>query len=561
MSHGPGGGLCASFHMRYQRGVGNRLQHSSSRVIALGRLLLASLFLLAILVDFSQPARAPAIAYAILFSYLAFATAMVVLTWNSWWLDARTAGPAHAIDIVVFSALVALTRGYTSPSFIYFTFLLLSAAIRWGWRETALTAILLTLLYLVTGLLGTPDDNMLELQHFLVRTAHFVILALILMWFGINQWSAPIYSASEHLFADASLDRSPMESGLRSAMEAVRARSGSFIWLEAGKLSGLAMRGGEPAPIAISESQVSGALSATPFLYDVRKNRALGRDAERNLQAMDPHETIAGRSAGILGLGEGIAIPVHCVAGEGMMFLEDISNLSVDHIDLGQQISANIAAHFQSHALLKAAEENAEARSRLSLARDLHDSVVQFLAGAAFRIEAVKRAVVAKRDVEPDLNELKQLMLQEQGELRSFISALRGQSQVALNELGRDLKSLCARLSRQWGMSCSVNARPGKLMIPARLHRDAQQLVREAVANAVRHAGAKTVTVELGSLPGAVLLDVINDGAEYPRTGETFEMPRSLRERVDRAGGEMEISRGMGVTRLSISLPVAESSL
>ena len=69
------------------------------------------------------------------------------------------------------------------------------------------------------------------------------------------------------------------------------------------------------------------------------------------------------------------------------------------------------------------------------------------------------------------------------------------------------------------------------------------------------------VSVELGSSPAAVLLDVINDGAEYPRTGKSYEMPLSLRERVDRAGGEMEISRGMGVTRVSISLPIAESSL
>lgn len=546
--------------MRYHRRVGNRLQHSSSRVIALGRLLLASLFLVAILVDVTQPARAPAIAYAILLSYLAFAAAMVALTWNNWWLDARMAGPAHAIDIIVFSALVALTRGYTSPSFIYFTFVLLSAAIRWGWRETALTAILLTLLYLVTGLVGTLGGNMLELQHFLVRTAHFVILALILMWFGINQWSGPFFLGVDKPFADASLDQTPVESALRAAMSAARAGSGSFIWLETGKPAGLSIREGTSAPIDVPEAQIAGALVATPFLYDLPKHRALRRDAERNLQAMDPDEAVAREAASALGLGEGIAIPVRSDAGEGVMFLEDVSNLSIDHIDFGQRIAANVAAHFQSHALLKAAEENAEARSRLSLARDLHDSVVQFLAGAAFRIEAVKRAV-ASRDVEPDLNELKQLMLEEQGELRSFITALRGQSRIALNELARDLKSLCARLSRQWGIGCSFSVRHGKLMIPARLHRDAQQLVREAVANAVRHARATSVTVELGSTSGAVLLEVINDGAEYPRTGTSFEMPQSLRERVDRAGGEMEISRGMGVTRLSISLPIAESSL
>lgn len=538
--------------------VGNRLQHSSSRVIALGRLLLATLFLFAILIDVSQPARAPLVAYTIFISYLGFALLMVLLTWSNWWLDAKLAGPAHAVDIIVFSTIVILTLGYTSPVVPFFMFLLLSAAIRWGWRETALTAILLTLLYLMAGLLTLPAGNLMEAQHFVVRSGHVVILSLIFIWFGINQWSARVFQPEDHPFGDASLDRSPVESGLMAAMSAVRARSGSFVWLETGKPAALVMRGGTPVSIDITEAQIGGALATTPFLYDWPKNRALRRDSERNVQAMDPRGAVANDAASTLGLREGIAIPVRSDAGEGVLFLEEVSNLSVDHIDVGQQISTSVAAHFQSHALLRAAEENAEARSRLALARDLHDSVVQFLAGAAFRIEAVKRSVASDRDVEGDLNELKQLMLQEQGELRSFIAALRGGSQIALNELARDLKALCARLSRQWGMSCSVSARPGKLMIPARLHRDAQQLVREAVANAVRHARASNVSIELASSPGAVLLDVINDGAEFPRIGKTFEMPQSLRERVDRARGEMEISRGMGVTRLSISLPVAE---
>jgi signal transduction histidine kinase len=34
-------------------------------------------------------------------------------------------------------------------------------------------------------------------------------------------------------------------------------------------------------------------------------------------------------------------------------------------------------------------------------------------------------------------------------------------------------------------------------------------------------------------------------------------MPQSLMERVEQAGGNMEVSRGMGVTKVSISLPIA----
>ena len=85
-------------------------------------------------------------------------------------------------------------------------------------------------------------------------------------------------------------------------------------------------------------------------------------------------------------------------------------------------------------------------------------------------------------------------MLQEQRELRSIITALRSGPLVAFNDLAKDLAALADRLARQWDIDCEVTARPAELMIPIRLHLDAQQLMREAVANAVRHAEAKSVS-------------------------------------------------------------------
>jgi signal transduction histidine kinase len=207
--------------------------------------------------------------------------------------------------------------------------------------------------------------------------------------------------------------------------------------------------------------------------------------------------------------------------------------------------------------LLKAAEESAEARSRLSLARDLHDSVVQFLAGAAFRLEAMKRAEASGRELKPELDELKELMLQEQSELRSFITVLRSGSQMELAELAKDLQALANRLSRQWNVQCSFSLDERDIMVPTRLHFDAQQLVREAVANAVRHAGAKNVSIRLSGEEDEVTLDFINDGATYSRGPDGNRVPRTIKERVEAAGGGMEISRGMGVTKISVSLPLA----
>jgi len=540
--------------------VGKGLQHPSGRVIALGRLMLAALFLVAIAVDVSQPAHAPEATYALLAFYVAFAAAIVVATWNNWWLDAKLAGPAHAVDIILFTVLVALTEGFTSPFFAFFIFVLLAAAIRWGWHLTAATAILLTLLYLIIGMLVATPNTSFELQRFIVRTGQLVILSLILIWFGANQWRARLYLRDDGLIDRPTLDESPLESGLRAAMRGVRASVGVFVWREQGRSEfvGLAMRGGDLAEVQVSGLAIAEALAWHPFLYDLRRNRALKRDAERNLTGFAARDVIARKAVTELALGEGLAIPVRSDWGEGELFLEAVPNLSTDHIDLAEQIGADVAAHIQRHALLRAAEESAEARSRLTLARDLHDSVVQFLAGAAFRIEAMKRSHASGRDFDAELNELKQLMLHEQRELRSFITSLRSGPLVAFNDLAKDLQALADRLSRQWDVRCTFSARPAEMMIPARLRLDAQQLMREAVANAVRHAQAKSITVELAAAANRLQLEFVNDGADFPVRGKRAEMPISLRERVEQAGGAMDMARGMGVTKLSISLPIAE---
>jgi signal transduction histidine kinase len=534
------------------------LRLPSGRVIAIGRYMLATLFVAAMWFDFSQPSGAPPAVFALLGSYAAFALLLVVLTWNNWWLDAKLAGPSHAIDILVFTLLFVSTEGYTSPDFTFFMFLLLSAAIRWGWRATTLTAVLLTLLYLLAGIVVTGQTVAIDLQRFMIRTGHLVILSLILIWFGINQWRSGVYARDTRTFGEPSIDESPLETSLRAAMHGVGAGTGTLVWREQGgdHADAYITRNGELAVNRMNGDPLIDS-GAGPFLYDLPKDRALARDAHRNLRAFKARQLIPAQTAASLQLSEGIAIPIRTGAGEGELFLERLPNLSTDHIELGNEVALDVVSHIERHALMLAVEDSAEARSRLALARDLHDSVVQFLAGAAFRIEALKRDQEAGRDLAPELNHLKRLMLEEQGELRSFIAALRSAPKIGLDELAGDLKALSARLAQQWDVFCDFSAQTTDMVVPTRLQLDAQHLIREAVANAVRHAGAKTVTIRLRAEGDELMLDFINDGARYPKSPLTGDLPRSLSERVKLAGGALELTRGMGITKISVALPIS----
>ena len=52
------------------------------------------------------------------------------MTWSPRWLGLAT----HIIDLSLFTVLIDLNEGPTSPLFVYFVFALLSAALRWRWR-------------------------------------------------------------------------------------------------------------------------------------------------------------------------------------------------------------------------------------------------------------------------------------------------------------------------------------------------------------------------------------------------------------------------------------------
>src|SRR3954466_1524650 len=134
-------------------------KYQSGRVIALGRVMLAILFLLAVWLDRSEPATPVNKTYMLVFFYAGAALAIAAATWRNWWLDARLAVIMHAVDMAVFTAIVFSTNGSPRPFFLFFVLPLLSAAIRWSWRETTLTATALIVLYLSAGLLVTTSGS------------------------------------------------------------------------------------------------------------------------------------------------------------------------------------------------------------------------------------------------------------------------------------------------------------------------------------------------------------------------------------------------------------------
>ena len=523
-------------------------------MIALGRLMLALLFLLSIWMDKGQAVQLPEQVSALLF-YVLFALALTALTWRNWWLDARLAAPTHVVDMLVFTAIVFSTNAYVSPFFVFFLLPLLSAAIRWGWRETAVTAAMLILLYVVGGLLIVGSEAF-ETQRFILRAGHLMILSAVLIWFGVHQQFNKLFIGVDELDRRLARDEDPLLQALELAMGASRARSGALLIGTAGetRTAGISITLGETHAVTANGPLMREILPVV--IFDVDRNRSLSRRKEGWYRFSAASKLVDDAALRGIGVTEGIVTEVRTRTRRGWLVLWNIADLSVDFLDLGPELGRAAGAVIDHEFLLSAIEEGAAARTRLSLARDVHDSVVQFLAGAAFRVEAMMRGSRSGKQVEADLKELKRLLIEEQGEIRAFISALRRDRELELAEAVEELKALARRLGEQWSVECHVEASNDDASIPIRLQLDLQQLLREAVANAVRHGGASRIEVDVGVDEDLLRLRVRDNGTGFGPANGSPVQPWSLKERVDRAHGSLALKSEPGSTNILITLPL-----
>jgi signal transduction histidine kinase len=298
-------------------------------------------------------------------------------------------------------------------------------------------------------------------------------------------------------------------------------------------------------------------LGAAPVvLFDLERNRSLSKRPDGWYRFIAAAKLLDRAALQALGAAEGLIVEVRTGTQHGWLVLWDVAELSVDFVELGAELARAAGAVLERDALLSAIEEGVAARTRLSLARDVHDSVVQFLAGATFRVEAMMRGARAGGQVDSDLKELKRLLIEEQGEIRAFIMAVRRDRELELAEAVEELKTLARRLGQQWSVDCRVDASDGDASIPIRLQLDLQQLLREAVANAVRHGGADKIEVDVGVEEEQLRLQVRDNGSGFlPSNGSRVD-PWSLKERVERAHGSLSLQSEPGRTDILITLPL-----
>jgi len=533
-------------------------------MIALTRAVLAVVFLLALWIDPNQPARAAELSYGILAGYLLIAFALLVLSWRSWWWDYRLAWPLMVFDIAAFLSAVVFTESvgtdFTSPFLAFFAFLMLSATIRWDWRVTVVAGLAVTALYLLLGLHIASTDSGFDIYRFGRRITYMLVLALVLAWFGLQRREQAIERFTESTDDPAHVEQLIVQA-LRYAVAQTNAGRAAIAWADYEepdvrvRAHGFDLRVHRLGP---EDFDTDRGFSRDACLFDMRRERCL--IARRGLQPAAVSGPVQDRFASMCGIGEGIALPLVGLTGCGELLLADIQGVSVDHIGLGALLAREVTAAFDRQTTLGLAKESALARVRDSLARDLHDSVAQSLAGTALRLEGLRAWIRAGGDPEAEIESIKQSLRDEQRHVRSLIARLRrGDRDEEMVEVSAVVRPLLNALSQQWGITSRVTVGGGSLAVPAWLARELGQVVREAVANAVRHGQAGRVDLTIENQGDALRMTILDDGCGFPG-GDPGPGPWSIGGRVDKLAGTLHVATGIAGTRLEIVVPIGTSA-
>jgi two-component system, NarL family, sensor histidine kinase DevS len=173
------------------------------------------------------------------------------------------------------------------------------------------------------------------------------------------------------------------------------------------------------------------------------------------------------------------------------------------------------------------------------IARDLHDHVIQRLFAVGLALQGtIPRARVPEvqqrlTDCVDDLQEVIQ-------EIRTAIFDLHGAS-YGVTRLRQRLDEAIAQFSTS-DLRTTVQYTGPLSVVDAALADHAEAVVREAVSNAVRHADATTLTVNV-AVDDDLCIDVVDDGRGIPADITGSGGLTNLRRRAEDAGGQFSVER------------------
>jgi signal transduction histidine kinase len=221
-------------------------------------------------------------------------------------------------------------------------------------------------------------------------------------------------------------------------------------------------------------------------------------------------------------------------------------------------------AHREEARKLAEVEFSAMLAERNRLARELHDTIAQELNAVSMQMELAKNTAKGGTvdAVMPYLATAHELVRGCLTEARESIWNMRSHILEKTDLLGA-LRSVAEQMSAGLGCTIRAHARGRSRRLAPMIENNLLRIGQEAVSNALKHAGARVIDLEVCFEAARVRLVVRDDGRGFDPAAESagghFGL-RGMNERVDQMQGQLSIRRGdKGGTCVEVAVNVMDS--
>jgi signal transduction histidine kinase len=235
---------------------------------------------------------------------------------------------------------------------------------------------------------------------------------------------------------------------------------------------------------------------------------------------------------------------------------QDAQDFSEEDQDAVLVLAAQAGVAVENAHLYEELQRLAVLEDRERIAKELHDGVIQSLFAVGMGLQAtatVSRNAELEQRLEGAVGELDRVIR----DLRNYIFGLRP-GILADRQLDQAIHSLVEDFESKTGVTTAVDLDAGLAAELSSRAGDVVQLVREALSNVGRHAGAATCRVSLYRRAGTAVLEIDDDGSGFePTSVRMGNGLRNLEERARALSGDMTVVSTPGEgAMVRISIPV-----
>jgi len=199
---------------------------------------------------------------------------------------------------------------------------------------------------------------------------------------------------------------------------------------------------------------------------------------------------------------------------------------------------------------------------RNRIAREIHDTLAQNLAGIALQLDSIN---MHTSEVPPSLaaplDQACNLVRYSLSEARRAVSDLRS-DELEKHELATELPEIAAKMAASAAAEAKIQVVGTPRRLSPTIEKNLLRIFQEAMANALKHAAARNIDIKLQYSSDSLMLSVQDDGNGFDTTktiplGVGHYGLTGMHERAERIGGRLTLKSQLGQgTQLLVEVPL-----